>query len=60
MGAQLNATQDSAIRLMEKDTELSLPVAVTKKSRASWYGTDFDGKQTACGEEYDMYDFTAA
>jgi len=31
MGAQLNATQDSAIRLMEKDTERSLPVAVTKK-----------------------------
>ena len=31
-----------------------------KRGIASWYGTDFDGKQTACGEEYDMYDFTAA
>ena len=31
-----------------------------KRGIASWYGTDFDGKKTACGEEYDMYDFTAA
>ena len=31
-----------------------------KRGIASWYGTDFDGKQPACGEEYDMYDFTAA
>ena len=31
-----------------------------KRGTASWYGSDFDGKQTACGEEYDMYDFTAA
>ena len=31
-----------------------------KRGIASWYGTVFDGKQTACGEEYDMYDFTAA
>src|SRR5271165_4807019 len=27
---------------------------------ASWYGEDFDGKQTASGEDYDMYDMTAA
>jgi rare lipoprotein A len=27
---------------------------------ASWYGEDFDGKPTASGEEYDMYDMTAA
>lgn len=27
---------------------------------ASWYGPDFDGKQTANGEIYDMYDLTAA
>jgi len=24
-----------------------------KRGTASWYGSDFDGKQTACGEEYD-------
>jgi rare lipoprotein A len=27
---------------------------------ASWYGEDFDGKTTASGEPYDMYDMTAA
>ncbi|MGA8619969.1 MAG: septal ring lytic transglycosylase RlpA family protein [Candidatus Sulfotelmatobacter sp.] len=27
---------------------------------ASWYGEYFDGKPTASGEEYDMYDMTAA
>jgi peptidoglycan lytic transglycosylase len=27
---------------------------------ASWYGEDFQGRQTASGEPYDMRDFTAA
>lgn len=27
---------------------------------ASWYGTDFHGKATACGENYNMHDLTAA
>ena len=27
---------------------------------ASWYGADFHGKQTSCGEIYDMYGLTAA
>lgn len=27
---------------------------------ASWYGRDFQGKPTATGEPFDMYDFTAA
>src|SRR5271155_566892 len=27
---------------------------------ASWYGDYFDGKQTASGEDFDMYDMTAA
>jgi len=27
---------------------------------ASWYGSDFDGKLTANGEVYNMYDMTAA
>jgi rare lipoprotein A len=27
---------------------------------ASWYGSDFQGKQTASGEPYNMYDLTAA
>src|SRR5215469_10116099 len=27
---------------------------------ASWYGEDFQGKPTASGEPYEMYDMTAA
>jgi rare lipoprotein A len=27
---------------------------------ASWYGQDFEGKTTASGEDYDMFDMTAA
>src|SRR5215472_15751206 len=27
---------------------------------ASWYGSYFDGKETASGEPFDMYDLTAA
>ena len=27
---------------------------------ASWYGSDFNGKLTACGERYNMYKYTAA
>jgi len=29
-------------------------------ARASWYGTEFQGRQTASGEIFDMYAFTAA
>ena len=28
--------------------------------RASWYGKQFDGRTTASGEPYDMFQFTAA
>ena len=34
-----------------------LPFAIGK---ASWYGKDFDGKTTASGEPFDMYELTAA
>jgi rare lipoprotein A len=45
------------------------PAVAQKKSRpkppyqvgtASWYGSDFNGKATASGEPYNMYDMTAA
>lgn len=32
----------------------------TLRGEASWYGSDFHGQKTACGEAYDMYAFTAA
>lgn len=51
-----------------KQSPASAPKAqATKKSnkpyqvgRASWYGKEFHGKETASGESYDMFRFTAA
>ena len=31
-----------------------------KRGIASWYGPNFNGKSTACGETYNMFDYTAA
>lgn len=39
-----------------KKHHLKLPTI----GRASWYGHDFQGKKTANGERYNMYDLTAA
>jgi len=35
-------------------------VKASEVGQASWYGEDFDGKPTASGEPYDMYELTAA
>lgn len=32
----------------------------TEQGIASWYGGEFHGRKTACGETYDMHDHTAA
>jgi rare lipoprotein A len=32
----------------------------SEEGLASWYGSDFHGKPTSCGETYDMYAMTAA
>jgi rare lipoprotein A len=36
------------------------PARAFQVGQASWYGADFDGKPTASGEPYDMYELTAA
>ncbi len=47
-------------------TATSHPIKKNRKSEAyqvgtaSWYGEQFQGKQTASGEPFDMQDFTAA
>ncbi len=50
-----------------KKSPANAPKAPAKKSEkpyqvgtASWYGKQFHGKETASGESYDMYRFTAA
>jgi rare lipoprotein A len=49
--------QTAAPKIVKASTKHGGPFAV---GTASWYGEDFDGKQTASGEPYDMYELTAA
>ena len=44
----------------QKPRELELPTKPYQVGRASWYGSLFQGKATASGEDYDMYRYTAA
>lgn len=52
-----STSQKSAQTTGTTTTKSSKPYAI---GNASWYGKDFDGKPTASGEPYDMYELTAA
>jgi rare lipoprotein A len=41
-------------------TSRSVPRKSFQMGRASWYGEQYDGKTTASGEPFDMFDLTAA
>jgi rare lipoprotein A len=49
------AVHSKAVRLRHKRT-----AHVYQVGTASWYGKQFNGKPTASGEPYDMFQFTAA
>lgn len=59
---------DPAAKVIQRIPPPVFSQPVTKKSqkppyqvgKASWYGSMFHGKETASGELFDMYDFTAA
>ncbi len=53
--AQIRAVQ--ANPEIRKQTGKNTPYQI---GTASWYGEDFVGKPTASGEDFDMYDMTAA
>jgi len=59
-------TGDDHPVIVQSIVHASQKSAITRSSRAfavgqaSWYGKDFDGKPTASGEPYDMYELTAA
>ena len=44
----------------QKPRGLELPTQPYQVGKASWYGGLFQGKATASGEDYDMFNFTAA
>src|SRR4030081_3444790 len=67
LGAAQGPNNSEATQTQDSNAVTSLKVtAQTGKPRAyqvgtaSWYGEYFDGKPTASGEDYDMYDLTAA
>ena len=60
-----NSSEASSVPSNSAQTkpEIHKPAGKTKPYQigtASWYGEYFDGKPTASGEDYDMYDMTAA
>jgi len=69
--ASLGAAQGNSGSALDRTSLRPRPKPATKskisrKSKpyqvgtASWYGSYFQGKETASGEAYNMYDFTAA
>jgi rare lipoprotein A len=50
-------TPGSSSGSSKKNNSLSKPYQI---GRASWYGKQFHGRETASGEPYDMFQFTAA
>jgi len=53
-------TQSKQSGSYQKSAERTHHTKAFQVGTASWYGEQFDGKTTASGEPYDMYDFTAA
>ncbi len=57
-----NSTPESRTGTPGQTQETTQPIKTRKfqVGKASWYGRIFQHKQTASGEPYDMYQFTAA
>lgn len=64
--AGLGAAQGPTSSESAKTRSSPIPVSTRRTSKAcqvgtaSWYGSDFQGRATASGEPYNMYDLTAA
>ena len=61
-GPNISEATAAPVRSIEKQPEVRKQVKTRpyQVGTASWYGQIFDGKPTASGEPYDMYDMTAA
>jgi rare lipoprotein A len=58
--SEATPARDSTAQTRPKVTGNSGKQTAYQVGTASWYGEYFDGKPTASGEDYDMYDMTAA
>jgi rare lipoprotein A len=62
-GPNISEAKPAPSSSLQARSEVRQQVGKTKPYQvgtASWYGENFDGKPTASGELYDMYDMTAA
>src|SRR5271169_3417363 len=62
-GPNISEAKPAPVSSVQRKPEVRQQVGKTKPYQvgtASWYGQIFDGKPTASGEPYDMYDMTAA
>ena len=62
-GPNISEAKPAPVSSVQPKPEVRKQVGKTKPYQvgtASWYGKTFDGKPTASGEPYDMYDMTAA
>jgi len=62
-GPNSSEAKSAPISSIQVQPEVRKQVGKTKPYQvgtASWYGANFDGKETASGEPYHMYDMTAA
>jgi rare lipoprotein A len=62
-GPNISEATAAPVSSVQTNPEVRQQVSKTKPYQigtASWYGQIFEGKQTASGEPYDMYDMTAA
>lgn len=57
---QTNIPDQANLKKAEKVQNAKSNLKNYQVGTASWYGADFEGKETASGEPYNMYDFTAA
>src|SRR5262245_34650463 len=58
--AGLRAACSSVRPELRPSTGINTPVDSYEHGVASWYGPGFNGRRTASGERYDMYELTAA
>ena len=62
-GPNISEAKPAPVSSVQQISQVRQQVSKTKPYQigtASWYGENFDGKPTASGEPYDMYDMTAA
>lgn len=62
-GPNISEAKPAPVSSVKRKPEIRKQVGKTRPYQvgtATWYGANFEGKETASGEKYNMYDMTAA